>query len=86
MSATDKAATALVQRRVRVVRATDTGVVVEATSSMWHTAYIATAGTDEIGRYRTCTCPNGRHHPVAPKCWHAACADLLLGKNEASAR
>lgn len=86
MTAADKAARALLERRVRVVKATGTGVVIEATSSMWQVRYTAAAGTDEIGRYRSCTCPNGRHHPVAPRCWHAEAAVLLLGRDESSDR
>lgn len=85
-SAQQKAATALLERRVRVVKADENGVVIEATSSLWHTRYVATAGTDEIGRFRTCTCPNGRHHPVAPRCWHAEVAALLLGRDDSSSR
>lgn len=86
MTAADKAARALLERRVRVVRATDTGVVISATSSMWMTAYTASAVSTDTGPVRECSCPDGRARGPRARCWHAECAELLLGRDQASAR
>lgn len=86
MTAADRAATALLERRVRVIRATDTGVVISATSSMWMTAYTASAVRTYTGPVRECSCPHGRVHGPRARCWHAECAELLLGRDVVSDR
>jgi len=86
MTAADKAARALLERRVRVIRATDSGVVISATSSMWQVAYTASAVRTDLGPVRECTCPHGRIRGPRARCWHAEAAELLLGRDESSPR
>jgi len=77
MTAADKAARALLDGRIRVVKLTDRGIALKCKSAKGCTSYIASVYRDEIGVVRSCTCPNGRVHPIHPRCWHVAAADLL---------
>lgn len=86
MTAADKAARALLERRVRVIRATDKAVVISATSSMWQVAYTASAVSTDLGPVRECNCPHGRIRGPRACCWHSEVAELLLGRDETSAR
>ena len=86
-SAQQKAALALLERRVRVIRATDTGVVIQATSStVFNVTYLAQAVRTDLGPVRECACPHGRLHGPRARCWHSEVAELLLGRDETSAR
>lgn len=82
----DKACRALLDGRIRVLKRTDSGLALECQSATRATSYVSAVFCDEIGVRASCTCPNGRVHPVRPRCWHAAAARLLSDFGEGSAR
>lgn len=86
MTTAEKAAAALLDGRIRVLKRTDEGLALECQSATRHTSYVASVFSDVIGVRTSCTCPNGRVHPVRPRCWHAAAARLLSDLGEGSAR
>lgn len=87
MTAADKACRAFLERRVRVIRVTDKAVVIQATSStVFNVTYVAQAVRTDLGPVRECTCSHGRLHGPRARCWHTEAAELLLGRDEASAR
>ncbi len=86
MTTARKAAGALLDGRIRVLKRTDDGLALECQSATRGTSYVAAVYRDEIGVRTSCTCPNGRVHPVRPRCWHAAAARLLSDLGEGSDR
>lgn len=82
----DKVAEAVLAGRVTIVKLTDDALVIECKSAHLGCTYIATFGRDAVGTLRSCSCPNGRVHPIRPKCWHAAAAELLAPRQEGSHR
>lgn len=82
----DKAAKALLEGRITVVKCTPVGLAIECKSSrVLGVRYLAAVYRDEVGLRRSCTCPNGRVHPIHPKCWHVLACELLRD-NEGSSR
>ena len=87
MTTSQKAVRALLERRVRVIRVTDRAVVIQATSStVFNVTYVAQAVRTDLGPVRECACPHGRLHGPRARCWHSEVAELLLGRDETSAR
>lgn len=78
LSVRDKAAAALLDGRITVLKCSPAGLAIEAASAHSAARYVAAIYRDEGGvRRRSCTCPNGRVHPIAPRCWHVRAAELL---------
>lgn len=81
-----KASEAMLERRVTVVKCTPDGLALECKSASSEARYLAAIYRDEIGVRRSCTCPNGKVHPVRPRCWHVAACELLAGLEDGSDR
>lgn len=82
----DKAARAFAEGRIRVNKLTPDALTLECRSSHFDVVYLATFGRDDRGTLRSCSCANGRVHPVHPRCWHVRAAELLADHFDGSHR